>query len=263
MRTEASGRYEKELDPANTMPALKRALELVQLLDAGDVVNGIVDCDYSAKEPVTLPFDPDWVNRFIGIDLSAQQMIDILEKIEFKVTDGKIIVPSFRNDIEHQADISEEIARFYGYQNIPNRELSGVANGKLTPKQKFFRTAENAMLACGLSEVMTYSFFSTKAYDKICLPADSPLRNSVVISNPLGEDSSIMRTTALPSVLEVLSRNYNNITFLRRFMRLQQNTFLRVRSSFRLSAKRRLSEYTAMTRIITPSKERLKSCWQS
>lgn len=210
MRTEASGRYEKELDPANTMLALKRALELVQMLDAGDVVNGIVDCDYSNKTPVTLPFDPDWVNRFIGINLSGQEMVDILEKIEFKVEDGKIIVPSFRNDIEHQADISEEIARFYGYQNIPNTELIGVANGKLTSKQKFFRTAEETMLACGLSEIMTYSFFSPKAYDKICLPADSPLRTSVVISNPLGEDSSIMRTTALPSVLEVLSRNYNN-----------------------------------------------------
>lgn len=210
MRTEASGRYEKELDPSNTMPALKRALELVQELDAGDVVNGIIDCDCSDKEPVKLPFDPEWVNRFIGIQLSAQEQQKILEKIGFIVNDGVITVPSFRNDIEHQADISEEIARFYGYHNIPNTALEGVANGKLTEKQKFSKEVENTLLACGLSEIATYSFYSPKAYDKICLPADSALRKSVVISNPLGEDSSIMRTTAIPSVMDVLELNYNN-----------------------------------------------------
>lgn len=210
MRTEASGRYEKELDPENTMPALMRALELVQLLDAGDVVNGIVDCNHAKNAPRELPFEPEWINRFIGINLSGDEMKAILEKIDFKVEDGKVIAPSFRNDIIHQADVAEEIARFYGYQNIEGTELRGTANGSLTEKQKFFRTAEETLLACGMSEIMTYSFFSPKAYDKICLAADSPLRRSVTISNPLGEDTSIMRTTALPSLLEVLSRNYNN-----------------------------------------------------
>lgn len=210
MRTEASGRYEKELDPATTMPALLRALELVQMLDAGDVVNGTVDCNYAKTLPAALPFDPDWINRFIGIHLSGEEMKAILEKIEFKVENGQVTAPTFRNDIAHQADIAEEIARFYGYQNIPGTGLRGTANGSLTTKQKFFRTAEETLLACGLTEIMTYSFFSPKAYDKICLPDDSPLRRSVTISNPLGEDTSIMRTTALPSILEVLSRNYNN-----------------------------------------------------
>lgn len=210
MRTEASSRYEKELDPSNCLPAIQRALELVQLLDAGDVVNGLVDCDKSVKKEVVLDFDVDWINKFIGIDLSADEMKKILEKIDFKVENGKVYAPSFRGDIEHLADISEEIARFYGYQNIPNRELKGVANGKMTPMQSFRRKIDDTLIACGASEIATYSFFSPKAYDRIMLPADSALRNSVVISNPLGEDTSIMRTTALPSMLDVLARNYNN-----------------------------------------------------
>lgn len=210
MRTEASGRYEKELDPANCMPALKRALELVQLLDAGDVVNGIVDCDKSVPKNTALAFDPKWINSFIGITLSDEKMREILERLSFRVENGKIYAPSFRGDITHLADIAEEIARFYGYQNIPNHALSGVANGQLTPMQTFRNTMNGALLACGASEIATYSFISPKAYDKIRMEADSPLRDSVVISNPLGEDTSVMRTTALPSMLDVLSRNYNN-----------------------------------------------------
>ena len=210
MRTEASGRYEKELDPQNCMPALMRALELVEELDAGDVVSGIVDCDHSDKTPRTLPFDWEWVNRFIGIDCSKEEQKRILEAIDFKVENDTIIIPSFRNDIIGKADISEEIARFYGYANIPNRPLGGVANGKLTETQQLERLINDTLIGCGLTEVSTYSFMSPKAYDKICLPKDSKLRESIVISNPLGEDSSIMRTTAIPSLLEVLSRNYNN-----------------------------------------------------
>lgn len=210
MRTEASGRYEKELDPANCMPALKRALELVQQLDAGDVVNGIVDCDKSAPKNTVLDFDTEWINNFIGIDLSAGDMQQMLERLDFQIKDGKIHVPSFRGDIQHLADIAEEIARFYGYQNIPNRSLTGVANGKLTDMQVFRKKISDTLLACGASEITTYSFISPKAYDKIRLAADSSLRNSVVIRNPLGEDTSIMRTTALPSMLDVLGRNYNN-----------------------------------------------------
>ncbi len=210
MRTEASGRYEKELDPQNCMPALMRALELVEELNAGDVVSGIVDCDHSDKTPRTLPFDWEWVNRFIGIDCGKEEQKRILEAIDFKVENDTIIIPSFRNDIIGKADISEEIARFYGYANIPNRPLGGVANGKLTETQQLERLINDTLIGCGLTEVSTYSFMSPKAYDKICLPKDSQLRESIVISNPLGEDSSIMRTTAIPSLLEVLSRNYNN-----------------------------------------------------
>lgn len=210
LRTEASGRYEKELDPQNCMPALLRALELVQLLDAGDIVNGIIDCDKSSKLKRTLPFLPEWVNSFIGIDVSADDQKAILERIDVRVEGDTIIVPSFRNDLEHLADISEEIARFYGYQNIPNRPLGGVANAALTESQKLEKVVSSTMLACGFTEIATFSFISPKAYDKIRLPENSPKRNSVVISNPLGEDTSVMRTTVIPSMLDVLSRNYNN-----------------------------------------------------
>lgn len=210
MRTEASGRYEKELDPQSCMPAIMRALELIQELDAGDVVNGIIDCDHSSKEQTKLTFNPEWVNKFIGIDVNAEKQQAILEKIGFEVEDGVIIVPTFRNDIEHLADVAEEVARFYGFHNIPNRQLSGVAAAQYTTEQKCERTCVDAMIAYGLTEIATYSFISPKAYDKICLAADSELRNCVTITNPLGEDTSVMRTTAIPSMLEVLSRNYNN-----------------------------------------------------
>lgn len=210
MRTEASSRYEKELDPSATLDALNRALELVQLLDAGDVVNGVVDNFVKPKQPVSLNFDYEWINNFIGIDLSEEEQKKILEKIEFKFEGDQIIAPSFRNDIEHIADISEEVARFYGYHNIPNRVLSGVAIGKLTDKQKFTRTINDTLLACGCSEVSTFSFISPKAYDRINLKENSKMRESVVISNPLGEDTSVMRTTILPSMLNVLARNYNH-----------------------------------------------------
>lgn len=211
MRTEASSRYEKELDPGATMRALKRALELVQELDAGDVVNGVVDCFVKPKEPVKVKFDYNWINSFIGIDLSEKEQKKILEKLEFGFDhDGYITAPSFRNDIEHIADISEEVARFYGYHNIPNRMLSGIAIGKLTDGQKFTRLINETLISCGCSEISTFSFISPKAYDKIRLEKDSKLRDSVVIMNPLGEDTSIMRTTVLPSMLEVLARNYNH-----------------------------------------------------
>lgn len=210
MRTEASGRYEKELDSENCLPALMRALELVEELDAGDVVSGIIDCDKSVKKDRTLPFNPQWVNDFIGIDVSAEEQKRILEAIDFKVENGVIYVPSFRNDIEHQADISEEIARFYGYQNIPNRKLGGVANAKRTPEQNMERLVSQTLLGCGLSEIATFSFISPKHYDRIRLAKDDPRRSGVVISNPLGEDTSVMRTTVIPSMLDVLSRNYNN-----------------------------------------------------
>ena len=210
LRTEACTRYEKELNPASCETCLKRALELVELLDAGDVVDGIVDCFPTPKEVVKLPFEPEWVNNFIGIDVSADEQKKMLEKIGFTVEDGMIYAPYFRNDIEHKADISEEIARFYGYQAIPNRELSGVANARLTEEQQLEILIRSTCLGCGLTEIETFSFISPKYYDKINLPADSEYRNSVVITNPLGEDTSVMRTNAIPSMMEVLARNYKN-----------------------------------------------------
>ncbi len=210
MRTEASSRFDKQLDPKGCRTILDRALQLVQMLGAGEVVNGAVDCDCSDKSDFTLPFEPEWVNGFIGIDVSADEQKKILERLGCKVENGVITVPSFRGDLLHKADISEEIARFYGYDNIPDRQLAGVATAQYTPEQKFERLINNTMLACGLSELCTFSFISPKSYDKICLPADSLKRNCVVISNPLGEDTSVMRTTMLPSMLETLARNYNN-----------------------------------------------------
>lgn len=210
MRTEASARFEKQLNPDDCDLCLNRALELVQLFDAGDVVNGVVDVYPTPKELVTLPFEPEWVNRFIGIDCPADEQKAILEKIGFQVEDGVITAPSFRIDIESQADISEEVARFYGYNNIPDTQLRGVSEASLTDRQKFRRRVENTLLASGLSEAQTFSFISPKTYDKLCLPEDSDLRKNIVISNPLGEDTSVMRRTSLGSMMEVLSRNYNN-----------------------------------------------------
>ena len=210
MRTEASGRYEKELDPQNCMPALVRALELVQMLDAGDVVGGIIDCDHSKKELRKLPFKPEWTNDFIGINVSAEEQKEILERLDIKVDGDTLIIPSFRADLEHQADISEEVARFYGFHNIPNRGLAGVAKATMTREQKLEKLVSSVMLSCGFSEIATFSFISPKAYDKIRMPENSLRRESVVITNPLGEDTSVMRTTVIPSMLEVLARNYNN-----------------------------------------------------
>ena len=209
MRTESSARFEKELDPNGCLISLNRALELVQMLDAGDVLNGLIDCNALTRQPKTLPFDWEWVNKFIGINISAQEQKTILENLSLKIDSNTITVPTFRNDIEHLADIAEEVARFYGYSNIPNHPLSGVANGKLSEKQQFERQISDILLGCGLSEIQTYSFISPKSYDKICLSSDDKARNCITIKNPLGEDTSVMRTTSLPSMLEVLSRNYN------------------------------------------------------
>ena len=210
MRTESSSRFEKELDPNSTLPALKRALELVQLLDAGDVVGGWIDCDKSNKTQRTLPFMPEWTNEFIGINVSAEEQKEILERLEIRVDGDKLIIPTFRADLEAQADIAEEVARFYGFHNIPNRQLAGVANAKMTKEQKLEKLVSSSMLARGFTEIATFSFISPKHYDKLCLPADSRLRESVVISNPLGEDTGVMRTTVIPSMMDVLARNFNN-----------------------------------------------------
>ena len=207
LRTEASSRYEKELDPESCGLCLARALELVEQLGAGKVIAGTVDVFPSPKKRVVLPFAPDWVNHFIGIHVSAEEQKRILEKLGFVVDDAGIHTPYYRIDIEHQADISEEIARFYGYENIEDRALSGEAAGFLTDEQAFEKKMSESLLAMGLSEIATFSFISPKAYDKIRLPEDQ--RQSVVISNPLGEDTGVMRCTILPSMLDILARNYS------------------------------------------------------
>lgn len=210
MRTDASSRYEKGLDPNNCLPALERACELVELLDAGDVLDDVMVDDHSSHEQRRIPLETEWTNGFLNIQLSAEEMKAILKKIDCQLDGDTILVPTFRPDLEHKADIAEEIARFYGYNRIPSTPLRGDAQGKYTPRQKFEDKISNTMLALGLSEIMTYSFLSPKAYDKIGMPEQDYLRNSVTISNPLGEDTSIMRTTALPSMLDTLARNYNN-----------------------------------------------------
>ena len=210
MRTDASSLYEKGLDPNNCRPALDRACELVELLDAGDVADGAIEDRHFPAEPRRIRLDADWINRFLDISMDREGMKAILRKLECGFDGDDILVPSFRSDLEHKADIAEEIARFYGYDKIASTALDGGAQGRYTARQKFERLAGETMQALGASEIMTYSFISPKYYDKIRMPADSPLRRSVVISNPLGEDTSILRTTALPSLLEVLSRNFNN-----------------------------------------------------
>lgn len=210
MRTDASSRYEKGLDPNNCIPALDRACELVELLDAGDVLDGRIVADHSNKERHRIALEPEWINRFLDLSLSEEEMKTILAKLGCEFDGEMILVPSYRPDLEHKADIAEEIARFYGYNKIPGTSLGGGAQGKYTAHQKFQSAISSTMLALGLSEIMTYSFISPKYYDKIRMPADHPLRKSIVISNPLGEDTSIMRTVALPSMMEVLARNYNN-----------------------------------------------------
>lgn len=210
LRTESSSRYEKGLDPNACVKVLKRACELVVELGAGEPINGIIDVNNAHCEPVKIKLDADWINQFLGIHISKEQMVKILTDLECKVENDIITVPTFRADLQHKADIAEEIARFYGYNKIPTTVMKGVADGKLTDTQKFERLIHSTVLGLGLSEIYTYSFISPKYYDKIHLPKDSALRNSVTIMNPLGEDSSVMRTTAIPSMMEVLSRNYNN-----------------------------------------------------
>lgn len=210
MRSDASMRYEKGVDPKISMTCLKRAFQLVEELGAGEVINTVIDADYSDNTASEVEYDPKWINDFLGTDISEADMSDYLRRLEFKIEGNKVIAPSFRIDIECKADIAEEIARIYGYNEIPSTEFRGVAEAELTPEQKFTRTLNNVMVSLGGYEIATFSFVSPKYMDKINLPADSKLRNTVNIINPLGEDTSVMRTSTIPSMLEVLSFNYNN-----------------------------------------------------
>ena len=210
MRTESSARFEKGLDPENCYGGLERACELVEMLGAGEVINGIIDVYPTKSEPVVLDLNADVINTFLGIDISAEEMNKILTTLEFKIDGNKITPPSFRADITCMNDVAEEIARIYGYNKIKSSLIKGeTTQGGYTRKQKFEIDLESAMCGMGINQIQTFSFISPKFYDKIRLPEDSAVRKSVVISNPLGEDTSVMRTTALPSVLEVIARNKN------------------------------------------------------
>lgn len=213
MRTEASGRFEKGLDPENAIAAVDRAAQLVEELGAGTVCKGVIDCYPRKAEPVTIPFRPAKINAFLGTSISDEKMVEIFDALEFKtdVSAKTVTIPSFRPDVVGEADLAEEVARFYGYNNIEAKLLEGKAAtmGKKTWKQKVEDVIKQTMTACGLSETYTYSFISPKVLDMLELPADSSLRDTVTLINPLGEDFSIMRTTTLPEMLEVLSINYN------------------------------------------------------
>ncbi|MCI9120173.1 MAG: phenylalanine--tRNA ligase subunit beta [Oscillibacter sp.] len=210
MRTEASAKFEKGLDILNTLPAVNRACELVELLGAGEVVDGAIDILNYVPQPTVLKIEPDKINALLGTDISENVMYTILQRLGFETTAerGMIKVPSWRGDVEGMADLAEEVARFYGYNNIPNTLSSGLNPRRgWNPVQQAENTAGALCRGLGYSEIITYSFISPAYYDKINLPADSPLRDSMKILNPLGEDSSIMRTTTLPSMLEILARN--------------------------------------------------------
>ena len=210
MRTESSGRFEKGLDPENTMPAIDRACELVTLLGAGEVVDGTIDVYGGREEPYKMKLEADRINAFLGLDVSADYMKEVLEKLEFKVDGDTLTVPSFRADCRCMNDIAEEILRIYGYNTIKaTRFVTPITSGSRTAAQKFELLCADTLCAMGLYECETFSFISPKYYDKINMPENDPRRNSIVISNPLGEDTSVMRTTAIPSMLEVLARNNN------------------------------------------------------
>lgn len=211
MRTDASARYEKGLDPLMTREALDRACELVEMLDAGDVVDEVIDVDFSDKTQKKIHLDVDWINTYINTSLSRREMEKILESLCFEVKLHDVIVPSFRSDIETKYDLSEEVARIYGYDNIkPESFKSEASGGGYTDEQKFVIKLNESLRAAGLSEIFTYTFIGPKSFDKIRVPENDARRNYLKISNPLGEDTSIMRTTTLPSMLEILSKNYNN-----------------------------------------------------
>ena len=210
-RTDSSGRFEKGLDVMNTMAAVNRACELVELLGCGEVVDGVVDVFPAPPAQTVVKLEPEKINGLLGTEVSESEMRRILEKLDFELHGDDILVPSFRGDVEHYSDIAEEVARFYGYNNIPITLQGGAASvGGYSPAQLSERALGAVCRANGYSEIITYSFVSPSSLDKICVPAESPLRDFYRILNPLGEDTSVMRTSALPSMLDILSRNRAN-----------------------------------------------------
>ena len=210
MRTDASSRYEKGLDMMNTIKAVERACELVELLGCGEVVDGVMDVVAKEKAPTVVKLEPDKINALLGTELSEDLMREILVSLGFILNGDDIYVPSWRGDVEHYSDIAEEVARFYGYNKIPCTLMRGeTTRGGFSEQQRFDRAIGGAVRALGYDEIITYYFISPTYYDKIRMPKDSSLRNSLKILNPLGEDTSIMRTTILPSMLEIIARNHS------------------------------------------------------
>lgn len=212
LRTDASAKFEKGLDPNTAIEAMNRACQLIEELGAGEVVGGVVDIYPNVKGDKRIPFEPEKYNKLLGTDIAKETMLAYFSKIDlgYDPVSNEVIVPSWRQDLECDADLAEEVARFFGYDKIPTTLPSGEATtGKLTFKLRIEAVAREIAEFCGFSQGMTYSFESPKVYDKLLLPQDSPLRKAVVISNPLGEDFSIMRTVSLNGMLTSLSTNFN------------------------------------------------------
>jgi phenylalanyl-tRNA synthetase, beta subunit, non-spirochete bacterial len=209
LRTEASGRFEKGLNPENCMYATLRALELVEELDAGDIIGGIADAYPNPRIERHIPLDVERINKNLGTDITREVMANILLSLGFGIDGDTVIVPRHRYDVTGTHDLSEEVARIYGYNNLPSTVMNGIATARPSERQTFNKALVSALVGYGMYECETFSFYSPKAFDMINLPETSPLRTTVTISNPLGEDTSIMRTTAVPSMLEVVARNYN------------------------------------------------------
>ena len=212
LRTDASGKFEKGLDPNNAQVAIDRACQLMEELGAGEVVGGMVDVCSETREPSRVKFEPEKINKLLGTSLTKEEMIDYLGRVELAYDEktDEIVAPTFRQDIHCNADVAEEVARFYGYDKIPMTLPTGEATtGKLPFKLRIQEVARDIAEYCGFSEGMSYSFESPKVFDKLCIPEDSDLRKVITISNPLGEDYSIMRTSTLNGMLASLSTNYN------------------------------------------------------
>ena len=212
MRTDASGKFEKNIDPMMTVPAVERACELVELLGCGDVMDGIIDVLNYVPEARTVKLEPEKINNLLGTSISREDMVKYLNNLEISVEGDDILVPSFRPDLVHMADIAEEVGRSFGYNEIPTTELKMATQGGYSPMMLLESKAGALCRSLGFNEIITYSFVSPAIFDQIRLPKDSALRNALKIQNPLGEDTSIMRTIALPSMLDILARNsaYHN-----------------------------------------------------
>ncbi len=212
LRTDASGKFEKGLDPYNAEAAINRACQLIEELGAGEVVGGMVDVFPNKPEIKKIPFEPEKYNALLGTNVSTEEMLKYFEKLELKLDEAtnEVIIPSFRQDLIGRADLAEEVARFFGYENIPTSLPSGEATmGKLSFKLQVEEIARKVAQFCGFSQSMNYSFESPKVYDKLLIAKDSPLRNAITISNPLGQDFSIMKTTPLNGMLTSLATNFN------------------------------------------------------
>ena len=212
LRTDASGKFEKGLDPNNAQAAIDRACQLVEEMGAGEVVGGMVDVYGKKKEPLRVPFDADEINALLGTDISREDMLSYFRMIDLEYDEktNEVIAPTFRHDLFRLADLAEEVARFYGYDNIPTTLPKGEATtGKLSFKLRIEEVARSVAEYCGFSQGMNYSFESPKVFDKLLLPVDAPERRAISIMNPLGEDYSIMRTLSLNGMLTSLATNYN------------------------------------------------------